>query len=96
MIFPIRCFSCGKPINGKYPAYLKEVARIEEEVKRRKEGERKDSESDVVIDRWRAQQFKIMWDTLGITRYCCMNIFITHVELIDKLIKYKQVPRVVQ
>ena len=27
-------------------------------------------------------------DILGLTRYCCRRMLLTHVELIDKLLKY--------
>jgi DNA-directed RNA polymerase I, II, and III subunit RPABC5 len=32
---------------------------------------------------------EVALDKLNITRYCCRRIFLTHVNLIDDLLKYK-------
>ncbi len=29
-------------------------------------------------------------DEMGITRYCCRRILLTHVDLIDEIMKYKK------
>lgn len=38
---------------------------------------------------------KKVLDELGITKYCCRALFLTHVDLIDEIAKYRQrmVPR---
>jgi len=64
MIFPVRCFSCGKVIGHLWEKYLKLL----------KEG----------------KSPKEAFEELGIERYCCRAIFLGHVELIDKIAKYKK------
>lgn len=29
-------------------------------------------------------------DSVGLTRYCCRRMFLSHIELIDKLIQYSE------
>jgi DNA-directed RNA polymerase subunit N len=62
MIIPIRCFTCGKVIGGRY-----------EEFKRQVEA---------------GKNPKDVMDTLGIERYCCRRMFITHVDLIDDVLPF--------
>ena len=64
MIFPIRCFSCGKPIGHLWEEYEKRV----------KNGE---------------NPGKVL-DDLGVTRYCCRQVFLGHVQLIEKIAKFKK------
>ncbi|MCS7117961.1 MAG: DNA-directed RNA polymerase subunit N [Thaumarchaeota archaeon] len=63
MLFPIRCFSCGKPLAHLWEKYKNEV-------------ESGRQPGDVLND-------------LGIRRYCCRRMFLTHVEYIDELITYE-------
>ncbi|MCD6509454.1 MAG: DNA-directed RNA polymerase subunit N [Thermoprotei archaeon] len=32
-------------------------------------------------------------DDMGITRYCCRRMFLSHVELIDEMLKYEEARR---
>lgn len=64
MIFPIRCFSCGKPIGHLWDEYEKRV----------KNGE---------------NPGKVL-DDLGVKRYCCRQVFLGHVQLIEKVAKFKK------
>ncbi len=32
-------------------------------------------------------------DELGITRYCCRRMFLSHVELIDEILRYEEARR---
>ncbi|KAL0229882.1 hypothetical protein PCE1_003446 [Barthelona sp. PCE] len=62
MIFPIRCFTCGKLIANlfmEYEALLKSGVTEKEALER-----------------------------LGIERFCCRRVFLTSVELIDRLLQY--------
>ena len=63
MMFPVRCFTCGKVIADKYEKYL-------EGIKSKKPAE--------------------VLDELGIKRICCRRMFISHVDLIDDVIKYSR------
>ncbi len=62
MIIPIRCFTCGKVVGGKWEDFARRV----------KEGE----DAGKVLD------------DLGITRYCCRRMLLSHVEIIDEIIKF--------
>ena len=53
----------------------------------------------VIANKW--EKYKIMLEegieirealeTVGLIRYCCKRMFITHVELIDKLLLYHKI-----
>jgi len=62
MLFPVRCFTCGKIIADKYEEYRRRV-------------ERGESPGKVL-------------DDLGIKRYCCRRIFLTHVDVTDEMMKF--------
>jgi len=52
----------------------------------------------VVADRWEefasrvkaGEDPKKVLDELGIVRYCCRRMFISHVDVIDELLKYSE------
>jgi DNA-directed RNA polymerase subunit N len=62
MLFPIRCFSCGKPIGHLWEKYKKLL-------------ESGKSPAEAL-------------DSLGVRRYCCRRMFISHVETIDSFIEF--------
>jgi DNA-directed RNA polymerase subunit N len=62
MIIPIRCFTCGKVIGGRYEEFKRQV-------------ETGKNPKDVM-------------DSLGIERYCCRRMFLTHIDLIDEVIPF--------
>jgi len=62
MMFPIRCFTCGKVIGHLWEEYSQRV----------KSGE---SPKEVL-------------DDLGVTRYCCRRMFISHADIIDELLHF--------
>ena len=62
MIVPIRCFSCGKVIGGKWEPFSQRVV----------EGEHP----------------KDVLDDLGVTRYCCRRMLLSHVEIVDEILKF--------
>ncbi len=64
LIFPIRCFSCGKPIGHLWEEYKKRVEAGEDPGK--------------------------VLDDLGVKKYCCRQVFLGHVDLIEKIAKFKK------
>ncbi len=62
MLFPVRCFTCGKVIGEKWQTYTDRVAAGENPSK--------------------------VLDSLGVTRYCCRRMFISHVEIVDDVIQF--------
>ncbi|RDA83640.1 hypothetical protein CP532_4681 [Ophiocordyceps camponoti-leonardi (nom. inval.)] len=80
MIIPIRCFSCGKVIGHLWEPYLQLIA--------------DPRKTDGYVDRQRRSygDSNIFFasdamDELGLKRYCCRRMVMTHVDLIEKLLK---------
>lgn len=69
MIIPVRCFTCGKVIGDIYEEYKKRYA---DYTKTLKAGEKpKETPKDIL-------------DDLGVERYCCRRMILTHVDLIGE------------
>jgi DNA-directed RNA polymerase subunit N len=64
MMFPVRCFSCGKPIGHLWEEYLERI----------KKGEDK----------------KEILNSLGVERYCCRGIFLSHKDFIDEVGRFRR------
>jgi DNA-directed RNA polymerase subunit N len=53
----------------------------------------------LIADRWeefakrvkQGERPKKVLDDLGMTRYCCRRMFISHVDVVDDLLRYAQV-----
>lgn len=53
----------------------------------------------LIADRWEefarrvkaGERAKKVLDDLGMTRYCCRRMFISHVDVVDDLLRYAQV-----
>lgn len=74
MIIPVRCFSCGKVVSQVYEEFRK---RYEEYQKVVKSGEKPtDTPKDIL-------------DDLGVDRYCCRRMIISHVDLIQESAPYE-------
>tara|TARA_B100001093_G_scaffold87882_1_gene79836 strand:- start:661 stop:906 length:246 start_codon:yes stop_codon:yes gene_type:complete len=77
MIIPVRCFTCGNVLGSKYDKY--------NELK--KEKEKKDKETNVVISDYNIEEIKKLdnnkeiFNKLMITRYCCKRHLISHIDL---------------
>ncbi len=74
MIIPVRCFTCGKIIADKYEEYKVRY----DEYKRTMDSGEKPKETP-----------KQILDELGVDRYCCRRMLLTHVELIDESAPYE-------
>lgn len=74
MIIPVRCFTCGKIIGDIYDQYK---IRYDEYKKSLGRGEKpKESPKEIL-------------DDLGLERYCCRRMIITHVDLIGETAPYE-------
>lgn len=62
MMIPVRCFSCGKVVGGKFEEYKKRTEK--------------------------GEQAGIVLDELGVERYCCRRMLMSHVDVIDELMKF--------
>jgi len=69
VIIPVRCFTCGKVIGDIYEQYKLRKKAYDKAVKA---GEKpKETPKDIL-------------DDLGVNRYCCRRMILTHVDLIGE------------
>ena len=73
MIIPVCCFTCGKILGDKWNFYLKEIQKTSSE------------DSVLNVNAKTLQQTKEgkALDTLGLKRYCCRRMMLSHVDLIN-------------
>lgn len=76
MIIPVRCFTCGKVVGNKWESYLNLL--------------REDrSEGYIILEGVGLLTYcSEALDQLGLKRYCCRRMLLTHVDLIEKLLHY--------
>lgn len=70
----MRCFTCGKIISQEYEEYKKRY----ELYKKAVEAGEKPKETP-----------KEILDDLGLERYCCRRMIVTHVDLLDEIAPYE-------
>ena len=82
MIIPVRCFTCGKILGSKYEAYKEQV--FGKKLKKNIDT----SEASVIDfnseDLQKTPEGEVL-DNLGLTRYCCRKIMLTHIDLIYEI-----------
>lgn len=73
MIIPVRCFTCGKVLADKWNFYQKEIQKTNSE------------DSVLNVNAKTLQQTKEgkTLDSLGLKRYCCRRMMLSHVDLIN-------------
>ena len=76
MIIPIKCFTCGKVLADKYQYYLRETQKFTEE-----NGDVNTIDMSCKTIK-KTKKGEVM-DKLGLKRYCCRTIMLSHVDLID-------------
>ena len=74
MIIPVRCFTCGKIIAPLYEEYKKRY----DEYKKAVENDEKPKENPQKI-----------LDDLGLDRYCCRRMILSHVDLLKEAATYE-------
>lgn len=90
MIIPVRCFTCGKVIGNKWETYLSLLQADFSE----------GYDMLLLLLLFIVSSFLTCWppfsfvptsdalDELGLKRYCCRRMMLTHVDLIEKLLNY--------
>lgn len=91
MLIPVRCFTCGKVIGDKHARYTRLCAELQENVISRASTVpgRAASEPAGSQQPHLSVQARAL-DALGIKRYCCRRMFLTHVDLADRLLLYEK------
>ena len=74
MIIPVRCFTCGKVISDVYEDYQKRYTEYKKAIKA---GEKPKETPKQILD------------DLGLDRYCCRRMVLTHVDLINEAAPYE-------
>lgn len=74
VIVPVRCFTCGKVIGDVYEEFIERY----EVYKKAVEAGEKPKETP-----------KQILDDLGLERYCCRRMILTHVDLIGEAAPYE-------
>jgi len=74
VIIPVRCFTCGKIIGDAFEEYKKRY----EDYKKAVDNGEKPKETP-----------KKILDDLGIDRYCCRRMILTHVNLLEEAAPYE-------
>jgi DNA-directed RNA polymerase I, II, and III subunit RPABC5 len=79
MIIPVRCFTCGKIIADKYNTYQNLVT------ENRKSMGMPDEDTILKVSRDKVPETpegKAL-DQVGLKRYCCRRMMLSHINLID-------------
>ena len=76
MIIPVKCFTCGKVLGDKYKYYQRETQKFTEE-----HGDVNTIDMSCKTIK-KTKKGEVM-DKLGLKRYCCRTIILSHVDLID-------------
>lgn len=82
MIIPIRCFTCNKVIAHLWEEYLNRIQLIylEEDIANKRKNR------FVKIEELENKRLEgRILEELGLTRYCCKRMLLTHVDLCDKI-----------
>lgn len=84
MIIPIQCFTCGKQIGHLWEKYLE---KLQEEYDGKENLKKAVILKTDVVDMIKNNQSvedKTL-NELGLKRYCCRRMFVTHVDICEKI-----------
>jgi DNA-directed RNA polymerase subunit N (RpoN/RPB10) len=82
MIIPVRCFTCNKVLADKYEYYIQKVY---EKKLALKQDTTKTSAIDINSSDIKKTPEGDVMDELGLIRYCCRKVLLTHIELINDI-----------
>jgi DNA-directed RNA polymerase subunit N (RpoN/RPB10) len=80
MIIPTSCFTCGKPISHLWNSYLEQITKLNNDnnIEEKKDNEPQENTNENTNE-------KIVLDNLKLKRYCCRRMFLTNVDVCDKI-----------
>ena len=86
MIIPVRCFTCGKVSLTLtiFPRSIGSRQQVEQVPRPPRAGQSRCQVSSLSFN----DPFRQALDMLGLKRYCCRRMVLTHVDLISKLLNY--------
>ena len=79
MIIPVRCFTCGKVIAHLWEDYLLE---LQEKYNKSSKDLTKRAYIDNINDK---SVEALTMEKMGIKRYCCKRMFLSHVEIFQDI-----------
>jgi len=74
LIIPVRCFTCGKVVSQAYDEYKKRFIEYQRAIQ--SDEPPKETPQEIL-------------DDLGIDRYCCRRMIISHVDLLEEAAPYE-------
>jgi len=77
MIIPVRCFTCGKLIGNLWETYQQKVQAEISKITT-------DYDKEISKEEIKSIEIKII-DELGLKRYCCNRMLLSHVDLSEKI-----------
>jgi DNA-directed RNA polymerase subunit N (RpoN/RPB10) len=82
MIIPIRCFTCNKVVAHLWEKYLEQIQQkyLEEDIK----NHRRNRFVSLETLENKTIEGKAL-DELGLKKYCCRRMLLSHVDLCDKI-----------
>jgi DNA-directed RNA polymerase I, II, and III subunit RPABC5 len=78
MIIPMRCMNCGKLLAEKWLFYQKRLQELQGDAY----GKRTYFDGTTIPE---TKEAKVLKEELKLTRYCCRKVFLTHVDLIQRV-----------
>jgi len=81
MIIPVRCFTCGKLLGHLWDIYQEKIQKYYQEQVLPYEKNSLMKGEDLKEE---TPEKKVL-DELGIKRYCCRTVMLTHVDLSEKI-----------
>lgn len=85
MIIPIRCFTCGKVIAGKWKRYQERSAEVENGEKSPASQQQQQQQVNPSKRYFDPNLKGDILDELGLDKICCRRHLLTHVDLVDIL-----------
>lgn len=84
MIIPVQCFTCGKQISHLWETYLEKLQKEYNGSENLAKSVVLKSDTIDLIKKESSIEQKTL-DELGLKRYCCRRMFITHVDICEKI-----------
>lgn len=81
-LFPVRCFTCGSLIGHLWEPFKEKVESRINELRRQGEEISKEAIGKIMID---------VLDELGVKRYCCRRMFLSHVDIYVEVMKFPRI-----